>query len=74
MVIVLIFKPAIQWTDMTSFLKLACVTISPLLDDRIPILLQWAINASLAISSMIDFVIALAMCYYLWKSKGDQSR
>ncbi|KAJ8462066.1 hypothetical protein ONZ45_g6186 [Pleurotus djamor] len=33
----------------------------------------YAIMASLAVSTFIDFVIAGAMCYYLKKSKGPQS-
>ncbi|GLB44434.1 hypothetical protein LshimejAT787_1700610 [Lyophyllum shimeji] len=32
--------------------------------------ISWAINASLATSTAIDFVIAGAMCFYLRKSKG----
>ncbi|KAF8064360.1 hypothetical protein FPV67DRAFT_218311 [Lyophyllum atratum] len=35
---------------------------------------SWAINASLAASTSIDFMIAGAMCFYLRKSKGTQSR
>ncbi|KAF9461356.1 hypothetical protein BDZ94DRAFT_814942 [Collybia nuda] len=34
----------------------------------------WAINASLAASTTIDFVIAGTMCYYLRKSKGTETR
>ncbi|RDB17544.1 hypothetical protein Hypma_001182 [Hypsizygus marmoreus] len=34
----------------------------------------WAINASLATSTAIDFVIAGAMCFYLRKSKGSETR
>ncbi|KAF5376642.1 hypothetical protein D9615_007877 [Tricholomella constricta] len=35
---------------------------------------SWAINASLATSTAIDFMIAGAMCFYLRKSKGSQTR
>ncbi|KAK7026029.1 hypothetical protein VNI00_015746 [Paramarasmius palmivorus] len=36
--------------------------------------IAWAINASLATSTTIDFLISSAMCYYLWKSKCNDSR
>lgn len=35
---------------------------------------SWVINAALASSTVIDFTIAIAMCYYLWKSKTATSR
>ncbi|KIK66444.1 hypothetical protein GYMLUDRAFT_239394 [Collybiopsis luxurians FD-317 M1] len=35
---------------------------------------SWAIDASLATSTAIDFTIAAAMCYYLHKSRGAGSR
>lgn len=56
-----------QWTDLTSSLRLVCVAISTLLSNYIHISLQWSIDALFAILFMIDFVIAFAMCYYLWK-------
>ncbi|KAL0952360.1 hypothetical protein HGRIS_006639 [Hohenbuehelia grisea] len=34
----------------------------------------WAIIASLATSTVVDFIIAFSMCYYLRKSRGLQSR
>ncbi|KAF8868475.1 hypothetical protein CPB84DRAFT_1807936 [Gymnopilus junonius] len=36
--------------------------------------ISWAINAALATSTTIDFIIAGAMCYYLRKSKGSITR
>ncbi|TFK42305.1 hypothetical protein BDQ12DRAFT_719191 [Crucibulum laeve] len=36
--------------------------------------ISWVINSSLAAVTVIDFVIAAAMCYYLRKSKGAASR
>lgn len=36
--------------------------------------ISWAINASLATSTAIDFMIAAAMCFYLRKSKGTQAQ
>ncbi|ESK92812.1 hypothetical protein Moror_9144 [Moniliophthora roreri MCA 2997] len=36
--------------------------------------IAWAINASLATSTVIDFLMSSAMCYYLWKSKCHDSR
>ncbi|KAJ7159220.1 hypothetical protein C8R43DRAFT_1178006 [Mycena crocata] len=36
--------------------------------------ISWAIEASFASSTVIDILISVAMCYYLWKSKGPQSR
>jgi hypothetical protein len=36
--------------------------------------ISWAINSSLAAATVIDFTIASAMCYYLWKSKSPTSR
>ncbi|KAF8637211.1 hypothetical protein AX16_010870 [Volvariella volvacea WC 439] len=35
---------------------------------------SWAITSSLATSTTIDFVIAAAMCFYLRKSKGQETR
>ncbi|KAJ6460027.1 hypothetical protein C8R47DRAFT_1327811 [Mycena vitilis] len=34
----------------------------------------WAVSSSFAASSFIDIVISVAMCYYLRKSKGRESR
>lgn len=34
--------------------------------------ISWAINAALSVSTLIDSVIAAAMCYYLGKSKGQK--
>ncbi|KAF9478010.1 hypothetical protein BDN70DRAFT_880548 [Pholiota conissans] len=36
--------------------------------------ISWAIDAALATSTTIDFIIAAAMCYYLSKSKGSITR
>ncbi|KAF8883553.1 hypothetical protein BD779DRAFT_827924 [Infundibulicybe gibba] len=36
--------------------------------------ISWAVAASLATATTIDFTIATAMCYYLRKSKGSESR
>ncbi|CAK5271672.1 unnamed protein product [Mycena citricolor] len=36
--------------------------------------IAWAIEASFAASTAIDIVISCAMCYYLRKSKGKESR
>ncbi|KAF8188684.1 hypothetical protein BJ912DRAFT_391935 [Pholiota molesta] len=36
--------------------------------------ISWAINAALATSTTIDFIIAASMCYYLSKSKGTITR
>ncbi|KAE9391142.1 hypothetical protein BT96DRAFT_945605 [Gymnopus androsaceus JB14] len=36
--------------------------------------ISWAIDSSLATSTAIDFTIALAMCLYLHKSRGSESR
>ncbi|KAF5380329.1 hypothetical protein D9757_007963 [Collybiopsis confluens] len=37
-------------------------------------LVSWAIDTSLATSTTIDFTIASAMCFYLHKSQGTESR
>ncbi|KAG7441277.1 uncharacterized protein BT62DRAFT_1046361 [Guyanagaster necrorhizus] len=34
---------------------------------------SWAMESSLAASTLIDFVLALAMCYYLRKGRGSES-
>ncbi|THU83234.1 hypothetical protein K435DRAFT_871487 [Dendrothele bispora CBS 962.96] len=36
--------------------------------------ITWAIDTSLATSTTIDFIISLAMCYYLRKSRGSEQR
>ncbi|KAJ7352094.1 hypothetical protein DFH08DRAFT_857934 [Mycena albidolilacea] len=36
--------------------------------------IAWAVESSFAASTMIDIVISVAMCYYLRKSKGMESR
>lgn len=33
--------------------------------------ISWVVDTALSLSTSIDFVIAAAMCYYLWKSKGQ---
>jgi hypothetical protein len=35
---------------------------------------SWAVEASFAASTLIDIVISVAMCFYLRKSKGAESR
>ncbi|KAF7342301.1 hypothetical protein MVEN_01818500 [Mycena venus] len=36
--------------------------------------IAWAVEASFAASTTIDIIISVAMCYYLRKSKGKESR
>lgn len=36
--------------------------------------ISWAIYASLATATIIDFTISVAMCYYLWKSEGTETK
>ncbi|KJA24830.1 hypothetical protein HYPSUDRAFT_200106 [Hypholoma sublateritium FD-334 SS-4] len=36
--------------------------------------ISWTLNVALATSTTIDFIIAIAMCYYLSKSKGSITR
>jgi len=36
--------------------------------------IAWAVESSFAASTTIDVIISVAMCYYLRKSKGPQSR
>ncbi|KAF7375368.1 hypothetical protein MSAN_00424300 [Mycena sanguinolenta] len=36
--------------------------------------IAWAVESSFAASTSIDIIISMAMCYYLWRSKGPESR
>lgn len=36
--------------------------------------MQWAVNASLGTSTVIDFFISITMCYYLRQSKGLETQ